>query len=52
MLASGEYIMYTLSTYVCMYPFSALTLLVGWQDGHPEKGPLNGCVCVYMPYQT
>jgi len=38
--------------------FSALTLLVGWQEGHPactwyrltrvvpEKGPLNGCVCV------
>jgi len=32
--------------YVCMYPYSALMLLVGRQDGHPEKGPLNGCVCV------
>ena len=31
-----------------------MTLLVGWQEGHPackktsggDKGPLNGCVCV------
>ena len=32
-------------------PFSALTLLVGQQEGHPalEKGPLNGCVCVAEP---
>jgi len=34
--------------------FSALTLLVGRQEGYPAckklsggKGPLNGCVCVW-----
>jgi len=55
--------------------FNALTLLVGWQEGHPackklsgvvlawlsvwyrltwvvpEKGPLNGCVCMGMFYE-
>jgi len=48
---------------MCIVAFSALTLLVGRQEGHParkklsggvlawlsvpDKWPLNGCVCVY-----
>jgi len=42
--------------------FSALTLLVGQQEGHPackklsggmlDKGPLNGCVCVCVCEQV
>ena len=55
-----------MALYKCVY-YYALTLLVGWQEGHlackkldtgmviylewgvvPEKGPLNGCVCVLL----
>jgi len=28
------------------YAFSALTLLVGWQEGHPVVGCWRGCIWV------
>jgi len=30
--------------YVYVYAFSALTLLVGWQEGHPACKKLSGVV--------
>jgi len=33
----------------CVYnPFSALTLLVGWQEGHPACKKLSGGVLVWL----
>ena len=30
------------------YPFSALTLLVGWQEGHPACKKLSGGVLAWL----
>jgi len=34
--------------YVRPWPFSALTLLVGWQEGHPAGEKLNGGVLICL----
>jgi len=34
--------------YVWPWPFSALTLLVGWQEGHPAGEKLNGGVLICL----
>ena len=31
-----------------LYPFSALTLLVGWQEGHPACKKLSGGVLAWL----
>ena len=40
----------------CIFAFSALTLLVGWQEGHPACKKLSGGVlvwfCVWSEVQT
>ena len=33
---------------VCVFAFSALTLLVGWQEGHPACKILSGRVLVLL----
>ena len=32
----------------CFHPFSALTLLVGWQEGHPACNKLSGGVLAWL----
>jgi len=34
--------------YVYIYPFSALALLVGWQEGHPACKNLSGGVLAWL----
>jgi len=34
--------------YVCSSAFSALTLLVGWQEGHPACKKLSGGVLAWL----
>ena len=42
-----------MSLYTCMYAhksvFSALTLLVGWQEGHPVCKKLSGGMLAWLP---
>ena len=33
---------------VCSLPYSALTLLVGWQEGHPACKKLSGGVLAWL----
>jgi len=33
---------------VCVYAFSALTLLAGWQEGHPAYKKLSGGMLAWL----
>ena len=38
----------TVDNYYCTCAFSALTLLVGWQEGHPACKKLSGGVLAWL----
>jgi len=47
-LSVQDHKIYTVDSVPKHYPFSALTLLIGWQEGHPACKNLSGGVLVWL----
>jgi len=44
----ASYMYFGVASYMYFIAFSALTLLVGWQEGHPACKKLSGGVLVWL----